>query len=92
MRFGDEMASLKLDDHNETTKLISSIWSHYDKDGNGYLSKPEARHFADKFLKNSKEQLTMNDSDFNEWFKILDSDGDGQISIVEMANYFKVLT
>jgi len=42
---------LKFDDHNEVTTLIKSIWQRYDKDGNGYLSKTEARHFAERFFK-----------------------------------------
>jgi hypothetical protein len=52
LRFCDEIASLKFDDHNEVTTLIRSIWQRYDKDGNGYLSKTEARHFAERFFKN----------------------------------------
>lgn len=59
------------------TQLIRSIWSRYDRDGNGYLSKTEARHFADRFFKNSKDEITVTDNDFNKWFKILDCDGDG---------------
>lgn len=31
------------------------------------------------------------DTIFGEWFKTIDDDGDGMISIVEMANYLKVL-
>lgn len=74
--------------------LIRKIWSRYDKEGNGYLNKIEAKHFVDKYFKYHHDSLKLQIVDeaiFNDWFKSLDDDGDGLISIIEMANYLKVL-
>lgn len=60
-------------------KVIRQIWQRYDKDGNGYLNKVEAKHFCEKYYRHSDEGVHFdeNESIFNDWFKTLDQDGDG---------------
>ena len=93
MRFGPEIQQLGKDELTKTLGLIRQIWSRYDKDGNGYLNKIEAKDFVDKYFKyhDPLKLQIVDDAIFSDWFKSLDDDGDGLISIIEMANYLKVL-
>ena len=59
--------------------------------GNGYLSKQEAKHFVNKYLRQSKGIEYISDEKFEQWFRSIDKDGDGHIEMVEMANYLKLL-
>jgi Ca2+-binding EF-hand superfamily protein len=61
------------------------IWSQYDKDGHGYLDRLEAKHFVDKYFKMTQERKYVDETLFGEWFRSLDADGDGKVSIVNLA-------
>ena len=79
--------------NDSTTDIIRSIWQKYDSQGNGYLTRHEAEHFCKTYFKYSQPEgvSELSEHVFHRWFETLDSDGDDQISIVEMANYLTVL-
>ena len=60
--------------------------------GNGTLSKQEAKHFCDKYIRKVQGLDYVPDERFQAWFKSLDKDGDGHIDMAEMALYLKQLS
>ena len=72
-------------------EVIKNVWQKYDKDGTGYLSQEEARHFIEKYCKDRHNIKDIPERAFQEWYKELNRHGNGQIKIIDMANYLKVL-
>jgi Ca2+-binding EF-hand superfamily protein len=58
-------------------------------DGNGYLSKEEVRHFCNKYLREFKGMEEMSETQFETWFKEIDTDKNGFIDMLEMSHYLK---
>ena len=59
------------------SKLIPRIFTHFDTEFNGYLSRAEATHFFDKIVKYSKGR--WNKDYYSEWFAVLDPTGEGKL-------------
>lgn len=95
LKFSNSISQIKTSDaeSNKIMSLIRQIWQRYDKDGHGYMSKVEAKHFCDRYFKHEDEGVKVVDERiFNEWFKTLDRDGDGRVDVTEIAAYLKVLS
>jgi len=71
---------------------IRQIWQCYDKDGHGYMSKQEAKHFCARYFKHENQVPSeIDDKIFEDWFRTLDKDGDGRVDVTEIAAYLKIL-
>jgi calmodulin len=70
-------------------EIRAMIWSKYDKDGNGTLSKAECRTFVKDLLGGLGQEMKISDEDFNDLFKAFDDDGNGVVSKDEMDVFIK---
>ena len=86
MARGQEVVPKKL----TPEEITAQIWSEYDKDGNGTLSKGECRGYVKDLLKRLGEDPKISDVEFEEVFKIYDVDGDGVVSKPEMEHVIKM--
>jgi len=65
---------------------IQSIWAAYDANGDGLLDRDEATTFYETFIQKD-DRFKDKVAPFDDWFKEIDSDADGQITKDEMAGY-----
>ena len=70
-------------------KNVDDIWDQYDKDGNGYLDKNEAKLLVLDSLKLMGENTQIDQKEFDEVFKMFDKDGNGTIDKGEMASFIR---
>ena len=70
-------------------KNVEDIWDQYDKDGNGYLDKNEAKLLVLDSLKLMGESTQIDQKEFDEVFKMFDKDGNGTIDKGEMASFIR---
>ena len=70
-------------------KNVEDIWDQYDKDGNGYLDKNEAKLLVLDSLKLMGENTQIDQKEFDEVFKMFDKDGNGTIDKGEMASFIR---
>jgi len=70
-------------------EIREKIWSEYDKDGNGTLSKAECRKFVTDLLTRLGEAPKITEEEFNDLFKSFDEDGNGVVSKDEMELFIK---
>ncbi len=74
---------------SSTRKLITQIFEHLDKDGNGFMSREEA---ASIFLRiNSRLGRSYGQMEVDRFFARLDKNGNGQIEVVEFREAFETL-
>ena len=67
----------------EALQIIDAAWTAYDKDGSGFLEKPEAhRLFKDLF---NSEGVNLNDEQLDVIVGTIDNNGDNKISKEEMV-------
>ena len=72
---------------NQVNSVLKMLWQQYNSDGHGYIVKSEAKHFVYKYFKYYCDKpKTIDDSSFELWFRELDTDGDGLVSMIEIAN------
>ena len=71
----------------EVRELIDEIWTQYDQDNSGQLSKAEMRGFVVAYLTKVGEQNRLPEKQFNAIFASIDDNGDGQISKPEMKEF-----
>ena len=76
--------------HQEEVKeLIDEIWSVYDKDHSGQLSKAEIKPFVTEYLHKLGEAGRLPEEQFNAMFAQLDENHDGQISKGEIKDFIE---
>ncbi len=73
----------------EVKDLIDEIWSTYDKDNSGQLSKVEMKAFVLAYLTHIGEENRLPEKQFNTMFTSVDNDNDGQISKPEMKAFIE---
>lgn len=65
---------------------VTRIWEDYDTSKDGYLTLAESRSFIRDSFGNTSTRV-FSDSDVENLFKRIDSDGDGKINKDEMAQF-----
>jgi Ca2+-binding EF-hand superfamily protein len=70
-------------------ELIDKIWSTYDKDNSGQLSKTEMKAFVLAYLTQVGEENRLPEKQFNSMFTQVDDNNDGQISKAEMKEFIE---
>jgi uncharacterized membrane protein YkvA (DUF1232 family) len=58
------------------------------------VTRDEMRHFVNRYVKQNDRALgfsRISDDEFAEWFAAMDQNGDGSVSIVEVANRMYML-
>ena len=70
---------------------ISKIWSEFDTDGNGYLSRNETKAFVRRAIQDvfGVSAPEVSEEDFETCFKEIDKDGNGWIARDEMKHFLK---
>jgi polyhydroxyalkanoate synthesis regulator phasin len=66
--------------------VAERIWTAYDSDHDGNINQEEAKAFFEE-LHSKRPDLNL--TSVEEWFKSIDTNGDGAISKEEMIEYLK---
>ena len=70
-------------------EVVDQIWTQYDKDGSGALSKGETRNFVKDLLVKLGEEPALPEEEFNTLFIDFDEDSNGTVSKDELALFIK---
>lgn len=72
-------------------KCVELIWDDYDKDGNGVLDIDECKDFLMSAISEIGESKDFLNKDFEKCFKMVDTDGSGNIDKEEMFQFIKIV-
>ena len=73
-------------------ELVEEIWMEKGMERNQDMNKKQTKNFLEEYIKQLDPALEMGDEAFTQIFKLLDSNGDAQISRQELADYIKIFT
>ena len=68
----------------ELNAMIEELFKALDKDGSGFLEKPEIHQIAENMHKKTDGEGDFNEEAFEKGFGILDKNGDGKIALAEL--------
>lgn len=75
----DEKASVQV--------VVDEIWNTFDIDQSGALSKDEVRRFVIEYMPEFKLDFKFTEQEYEQLFKEVDLDGNGDIDKYEMAEF-----
>ena len=70
--------------------LAQSIFDQFDSDHDGNLTSAELKPWFDT-LAASRADLSLTSDGFDAWFAVMDANGDGSISVGELAAYLQTI-
>ena len=71
-------------------EFIIKIWQSYDSDGDGLITKDQARQFINEFV--GIQDVKLDKREVLLAFEAIDLDGDDYVNIGEMLEFFKNIT